>query len=179
MVITMVQLERVVNGSVDIGTFMDLNGFVKLKDIRLRSIGEDDLLNGVGNLTSLSYLDVSYNYLNNLYDLYKNVNMETLFLDSNSISDLTCVNENGETVSAFCRMSHLNNLSLSHNNIEDLSPLECLLNFKGEDGKIVLKKLNLKANSFERISISGTNNEEIINKFISAGCSVSYDAFTN
>ncbi len=160
---------------VESGNLERLEGFTVLEQVECAYGRDSDILTGAEKIPTLKNINVRGNNISDISSLYKLDKMTNLYLKDNCISTLWTTNDEGKKVSVFEKMSKLETLELSTNLIEDLEPLECLLDFKDENGKLVLKSLDIENNSLERYSISGTDNLKIINEFISGGCSVSYD----
>ena len=127
----------------DEGNFSNFTGFTALEKIVFVGSYTPTIINGIENITNLKYLNLGVNEITNISNLHSLNLMEELYLAENRISSLYYT-ENGENKSIFENMSHLKTLNLSNNQIEDLSALKPLLNFKGEDRKIGLKKLEYK-----------------------------------
>ncbi len=125
------------------GNFSNFVGFTALETIYFANVHNPDIITGIENITNLKILNLRVNEITNISNLHSLNLMEELYLGDNKISDLY-YNEDGESRSIFENMSHLKVLELNNNQIEDLSALKPLLNFKGQDRKTSFK--NIKFN---------------------------------
>lgn len=153
------------NGSMNFEPLADMSqlSILVLKNNNISSVTG---LSG-GLISSLQYLDLSSNYIENVYPLYEYENIKSLNLENNSLNDLIGIgaldsvsnlNLENNDITDFCPVldiKSVTNLQLSHNNISSTSCIE---------GSEHLQRIDLSYNNISVLSgISNmTNLEELI-----------------